>query len=150
MQIQTITCFFYFIPYISWTTHDHAFWTVKIFKKESLQMNITTCIYKMNYQKNFIWSEWNQASFYLKKTFFDTAYCIKEINYCVQTFEYEITIQDKKHPMIAIIMTKNKCYYKMLYFGNKGNSFIGTKQFIATLPIWYVRWNLTFDTFNSK
>lgn len=54
----------------------------------------------------------------------------------MQTFEYEIAIQDKKkHPMIAIIMTKNKCYYKMLYFDNKGNSFIGTKQFIATLPI---------------
>lgn len=41
--------------------------------------------------------------------------------------------------MIAIIMTKNKCYYKMLYFDNKGNSFIGTKQFNATLPILYVR-----------
>lgn len=62
---------------------------------------------------------------------------MKEINYCVQTFEYEIAIQEKKkkHPMIAIIMTKNKCYYEMLYFDNKGNSFIGAKQFIATLPI---------------
>lgn len=61
---------------------------------------------------------------------------MKEINYCVQTFEYEIAIQDKKkHHMIAIIMTKNKCYYEMLYFDIKGNSFIGAKQFIATLPI---------------
>lgn len=39
-----------------------------------------------------------------KKTFFDTAYCIKEINYCVQTFEYEIAIQDKKK-------TSHDCYY---------------------------------------
>lgn len=37
--------------------------------------------------------------------------------------------------MIAIIMTKNKCFYEMLYFDNKGNSFIGAKQFNATLPI---------------
>lgn len=38
-----------------------------------------------------------------KKNFFDTAYCIKEINFCVQTFEYEIAIQDKK--------TSDDCYY---------------------------------------
>lgn len=67
-------------------------------------MNITTCIFKMNYQKNFIWSEWNQASFYLKKTFFDTAYCMKEKNYCVQTFEYEIAIQDKKKKNIPWLL----------------------------------------------
>lgn len=29
--------------------------------------------------------------------------------------------------MIVIIMIKNKCYYEMLYFDNKGNSFIGVK-----------------------
>lgn len=72
-------------------------------------MNITTCIFKMNYQKNLYMKRMKSSIILSQKTFFDTAYCIKERNYCVQTFEYEIAIQDKKkHPMIAIIMTKNK------------------------------------------
>lgn len=68
----------------------------------------------------------------------------------MQTFEYEIAIQGKKQHMIAIIMTKNKCYHTVLYFDNKGYSLIGAKHFIATLPFCYVRWSLTFDTFNTK
>lgn len=58
----------------------------------------------------------------------------------MQTFEYEIAIQGKKKQhMIAIIMTKNKCYHTVLYFDNKGYSLIGAKHFIATLPFCYVR-----------
>lgn len=68
----------------------------------------------------------------------------------MQTFEYEIAIQGKKQHMIAIIMTKNKCYHTVLYFDNKGYSLIGAKHFIATLPFCYERWSLTFDTFNTK
>lgn len=76
-----------------------------------------------------------------QKTFFDTAYCIKVINYThyVQTFELEITIQVKKQHMITISMTKNKCYHTMLCFDKKGNIFIGAKQFITTLPLCYAR-----------
>lgn len=60
-------------------------------------MNITTCIFKMNYQKNLYMKRMKSSIILSQKTFFDTAYCIKEINYCVQTFEYEIAIQDKKN-----------------------------------------------------
>lgn len=52
----------------------------------------------------------------------------------MQTFEYEIAIPGKKQHMIAIIMTKNKCYHTVLHFDNKGYSLIGAKHFIATLP----------------
>lgn len=69
----------------------------------------------------------------------------------MQTFEYEIAIQGKKQHMIAIIMTKNKCYHTVLYFDNKGYSLIGAKHFIATLPFFmYVEvWHLTLLIQNS-
>lgn len=57
----------------------------------------------------------------------------------MQTFEYEIAMQGKKQHMIAIIMTKNKCYHTVLYFDNKGYNLIGAKHFIATLPFCSVR-----------
>lgn len=67
----------------------------------------------------------------------------------MQTFEYEIAMQGKKQHMIAIIMTKNKCYHTVLYFDNKGYNLIGAKHFIATLPFCYVRWSLTLLIQNS-
>lgn len=62
VEIQANTSVFYTIPHISWTAYDDALWPVNFKKKEALQMNITTCVFKKNYYK----SKWIQASFYLK------------------------------------------------------------------------------------
>lgn len=40
--------------------------------------------------------------------------------------------------MIVIIMIKNKCYYIVLYFDNKGYSLIGVKYFIVIFFFCYI------------
>lgn len=69
----------------------------------------------------------------------------------MQTFEYEIAIQGKKQHMIAIIMTKNKCYHTVIYFDNKGYSLIGANTSLPHfLFVMYVEvWHLTLLIQNS-
>lgn len=46
VEIRTNTSVFYMIPHKSWTAFEDTFGTIQEFKKEALQMNISTCVLK--------------------------------------------------------------------------------------------------------